>query len=214
MVPLWNVEKAKFKSVGFPMPCKDKINFEHTIYLENEGIEHGYLAVFPQTQISYVRRTPETLTIVAPTEQQDVWDIVKIIKPQTSTREIYKYPLLSNAKRQTFSDIMAQKSRRVIKTQAEIRRLAASFLAAEKLSLSHIEIAPRPEEEETETTAQSYEANAFLIDEIRRSDYQNIMRLYFNTATQNDFLLQDQMSFVVSEIQFYYPEYKCEGIII
>ncbi|MDR1702368.1 MAG: hypothetical protein LBR56_06305, partial [Sporomusaceae bacterium] len=42
MVPLWNVEELKCKSVGFPMPCKDKINFEHTIYLESEGTEHGY----------------------------------------------------------------------------------------------------------------------------------------------------------------------------
>lgn len=214
MVPLWNIEQLKLKSVGFPMPCKDKINFEHNIYLEGEGTEHGYLAVFSETQVSYIRRTKQALTVVAPTEQQDVWDVVKIIKPHRTKTERYKYPLLSNSNRQTFSNLMAQKSPRAIRTQAEIRHLVNSFLAAEKLSLSHIEIVPRSvSQPQPESPCHSYEANAFLVDEIRRSDYQNILRLYFSTVDKTDFLIKDQMSFVVSEIQLHYPEYKCEGII-
>lgn len=40
------------------------------------------------------------------------------------------------------------------------------------------------------------------------------MRLAFRArqAEENErFLLQDQMSFLVSEVQMFFPEYKCEG---
>lgn len=211
MVPLWNVELLKLKSTGFPLPCEDKINFEHMVALEGIGVEHGYLAAFQNKNISYVRRSKQALVIVAPTELKDVWDIMRIIHPADGKTDVYTYPLVSNGKRQAFSDILAQKSLRVIRTEAELRRLINSFAAAANLSLSHIAIQPCSQEIEN---AASYEMNYFIQDEIRRADCQHRLILSFTTTDKNNFLISDLMSFVVSEVQLYYPDYKCEGVIL
>jgi len=212
MVPLWNIERLKLKSTGFPIPCKDKINFEHTVALEGIGAEHGYLAAFQGEDISYIRRTRQALIIVAPTQQKDTWEIIRIINPAASKTERHEYPLVSNSKRQAFSDIMAQNSPRVIRTEAELRRLIGSFASAGDLHLSRIAILPRRQGEEEQ--AASYEMNFFITDEVRRADYQNKLILYFTTSDKENFLGCDLMSFVVSEVQMYYPEYKCEGVIL
>jgi hypothetical protein len=211
MVPLWNVELLKLKSTGFPLPCEDKINFEHMVPLEGIGIEHGYLAAFQNKNISYVRRTKQALVIVAPTELKDVWDIMRIIHPAGGKTDVYAYPLVSNAKRQAFSDILAQKSLRVIRTEAELRRLIGSFAAAANLSLSHIAI--QPCNQELENVA-SYEMNCFIQDEIRRADCQHRLILNFTTTDRDSFFISDRMSFLVSEVQLYYPDYKCEGVLL
>lgn len=212
MVPLWNVETLEMKSSGFPMPCQDKINFEHRIPLEDSGLEHGYLAFFEGEASKYIRRTKETLSIIAPTQEQNTWDIMRVIHPATSKNENHQYPLVSNGKRQEFIDILAQRSQRAIRTEAELKRLIDSFVSAEGLSLARIEVAPSRNAEVTESA--SYEMNFFIIDEIRRADYQNRLLLYFTTTDGDNFLICDQMSFIVSEVQMHYPEYKCEGIIL
>ncbi|GMA99911.1 hypothetical protein [Pelosinus sp. IPA-1] len=211
MVPLWNVELLKLKSTGFPLPCEDKINFEHMVPLEGIGIEHGYLAAFQNKNISYVRRTKQALVIVAPTELKDVWDIMRIIHPTGGKTDVYTYPLVSNAKRQAFSDILAQKSLRVIRTEAELRRLIGSFAAAANFSLSHIAIQPCSQEIEN---VASYEMNCFIQDEIRRADCQHRLILNFTTTDRDSLFISDRMSFLVSEVQLYYPDYKCEGVLL
>ncbi|MCE5285303.1 MAG: hypothetical protein LLG02_05605 [Pelosinus sp.] len=208
IVPLWNVELLQLKGSGFPIPCQDKVNFEHTVDLTDTD---GYLAVFSNETIRYVRRTRQALSIIAPTEQKDDWDIIRIIDPASRNLENHEYPLVSNAKRQEFSDIMAQKGQRAIRTEAELRRLVASFIAAENLTLSHIEIAPRQDKQDDSA---SYEMNFFMTDEVRRADYQNRLLLYFTARDMENFLICDQISFVVSEVQMHYPDYKCEGVLL
>lgn len=212
IVPLWNIEMLKLKSTGFPLPCEDKINFEHTVTLDALGVEHGYLAAFQNKNISYVRRTKQSLVIVAPSELKDVWEIMRIIYPASKKTDKYIYPLVSNAKRQAFSDILAQKSLRVIRTEAELKRLISSFAAANELSLSHIAIMPCSQEN-TESAA-SYAMNFFIQDEIRRADCQYRLALYFTVADKDSFLAFDHISFVVSEIQLHYPDFRCEGFIV
>ena len=107
---------------------------------------------------------------------------------------------------------MAQKSQRVIRTEAELRRFIGSFIAAQSLSLSRIAILPRSPQQEEQ--AACYEMNFFITDEVRRADYQNRLVLYFTVSDKNSFLNCDLVSFVVSEVQMYYPEYKCEGVIL
>lgn len=212
MIPLWNIETLNIKSTGFPLPCEDRINFEHMLPLEGIGIEHGYLVTFQNKNISYIRRTKQAIVIVAPIELKDVWDILRIIQPTAGKTDTYVYPLLSNEKRQSFSDILAQKSLRVIRTEAEIRRLLSSFAVSENIKLSHIEI--KSDHAQFDGISDiSYEMNSFIQDEIRRPDCQHRLILHFVFSKQYDFLLLDRISFLVSEVQLYYPDYKCEGVI-
>lgn len=212
VVPLWNVEKHELNSTGFSIPCEDKINYEHTIELDKLGAEHGYLAIADEQAFGYIRRTKKGLTIVAPYKERSNWKIIRIVKPIEGRTDKYEYPLLSNSKRQAFSDTIAQRSFRVIRTEAEIRRLVAAFTATEFLALSRIEIIPRSQS--SEDNSDSYEMNTFIADEIRRSDWQNTLMLYFDAADKDNFLICDLISFAVSEVQLHYPDYKCEGKLL
>jgi hypothetical protein len=212
MVPLWNVEPIQLNSNGFPIPCVDKINYEHVIPLDTTGMEHGYLASLTEDAVSYIRRTPDELTIVATTQQQITWDFLRILKPKTDKTEPHEYQVVSNATRQTFTDIMARYSQRTIKTEAELRRLIDSYVVSKSLHLSHVAIVSCSGEMGVESD--SYELNFFLTDEIRRCDYQNRLLLYFTSPDKNNYLFCDIVSFVVAEVQMHYPEYKCEGIIL
>lgn len=53
--------------------------------------------------------------------------------------------------------------------------------------------------------------NPFISDNVRVEHDKKIMHLGFRKRGTDSFILEDMMSFLVSEIQMYFPEYKCEG---
>lgn len=56
--------------------------------------------------------------------------------------------------------------------------------------------------------------NEFILDEIRDGDRGKVLALYFRAKDNNFYLNRDILSFLVSEIQLFYPEYHCEGRLI
>ncbi|MBX4263356.1 hypothetical protein [Clostridium estertheticum] len=56
--------------------------------------------------------------------------------------------------------------------------------------------------------------NYFIIDEIREDNIKKVLKLYFKAKDKNYYLTRDILSFLVSEIQLLYPQYKCMGILI
>ncbi|MBW9153113.1 hypothetical protein [Clostridium estertheticum] len=56
--------------------------------------------------------------------------------------------------------------------------------------------------------------NYFIIDETREDNIKKVLKLYFKAKDKNYYLTRDILSFLVSEIQLLYPEYKCMGILI
>lgn len=52
--------------------------------------------------------------------------------------------------------------------------------------------------------------NPFISDHVRSEKDKKVMKLRFR-ASDNSFIRHDILSFLVSEIQMYFPEYKCEG---
>ncbi|WP_079423452.1 hypothetical protein [Clostridium oryzae] len=53
--------------------------------------------------------------------------------------------------------------------------------------------------------------NYFIADEIREASIKRVLLLYFKAANSRDYLTRDLLSFAVSEVQRFYPEYRCEG---
>lgn len=56
--------------------------------------------------------------------------------------------------------------------------------------------------------------NGFILDEIRDRDYEKRLVLLFRKKSALSFLLRDIMSFLVSEVQLMYGEYRCEGQLL
>lgn len=209
MVPLWNIEKVQLKSVGFPTPCEDKINFEHNISLRESGVEHGYLSDYGEMDINRIVRREEELVITSTEEKSQTWNLLKIVTPKKDKTERYEYDLVSNSKRQSFVESFSNQTQQHIKTRAELMRIINSFEIGDFLHFEKIEI-----KEKFDHIEETYDVNFFIIDEIRDIDYKKIMVLYFKEVKKDYFITRDILSFIISEIQMFYPEYKCEGRII
>lgn len=59
----------------------------------------------------------------------------------------------------------------------------------------------------------TYSLNDFVSDSIRTDHGRRTLRLTFSKrpGVSDHFILQDTMSFIVSELQMHFPEYRCEG---
>ena len=82
----------------------------------------------------------------------------------------------------------------------------------------------------SEEANECYELNDFIADEIREGNIKKVLMMYFKPCNMQEntnisekanydsnsmeYLFRDILSFIVSKIQFIYPEYKCEGRLI
>ncbi|GEN36398.1 normocyte-binding protein [Aneurinibacillus danicus] len=207
-VPLWNIERVSLKNTGFPVPVADRVNFEHMLSLRKTGTEHGYLVDGDEEIIRYIKRTPEELIVVSPREKSGVWNVLKITQPVETNIGRLEYELASNRRKNSFVSGFARKQAVTVRAKGEIVRIINSFEASKYLELKHIEISER-----ANGMKQTYGMNPFISDNVRVESDKKIMRLRFRPREGNSFILNDLMSFLVSEVQMYFPEYKCEGAL-
>lgn len=210
IIPLWNIERLTLKNLGFPVPADDRVNYEHVLSVRKTGTAHGYLVDGDEINIRYSKRTPEEITIVSPREKSGTWDVRKITQPtQGGIGGRRTYELLSNQKRKDrFLDGFASRQATVVRARGEIMRIIHSFEAADCFELTHVEVGKMPGR-----VAETYNMNPFLLDAVRLESEKKTIRLHFTAHTANRFILHDVMSFLVSEVQMYFPDYKCEGVL-
>ena len=97
----------------------------------------------------------------------------------------------------------------VIRTRAEIARVLQFYELSKELAFYDIEIRKTYKKQ-----PQTVNFNSFIDDNIRNDHYKDKAILTFKSSVRNDFLIYDKMSFLVSEIQFLFPEYKFIGELI
>lgn len=210
MIPLWNVRKLSFKTSGFPMPCEDSINYEHIIPLKKEEADHGYIVEYKNCKIHHVVRKKDSLIIASPTEEAQLWEMWKVIANPKSTIESYSNEITSNGRNSNFTDRFIIKKGMAIKTKGELIRIINSFQFSHLLEFQYVTL----EDKWTRGNDESYDMNYFIIDEIREEDIKKALLLCFKPRDINSYLIYDILSFLVSEIQLHYPEYKCEGRLL
>lgn len=208
MVPLWNIERLAVKSTSFPVPAQDRINYENILSLRKLGTEHGYLVDEEEGIIKYLKRTPEELNIVSSVEKSGTWEVLKIIKPIQMMLGRLEYGLVSNKRKNNFSNKFAQIRSANVRTESEIVRIINSFEVSKDLELEQVEI-KKPINEISET----YNMNQFLTDNVRVERDKKVMLLKFRARDDSNFITRDIMSFLVSELQMHFPDYRCEGTL-
>lgn len=208
MVPLWNLKTLSLKCGGYPMPCIDKVSHEHEITITKEGIQNGYLVAEENGDINYVTFTEESVIISANTGESIEWKLWCIIASHKNRK--YKYELMTNEIDMSFANKLAFEKPYTIKTKTELGRIINSFKAARHLKFKDVMLQDELQDEFKET----YEVNDFIIDEIREENIKKALVLYFEPVNKDNYLNKDILSFLISEVQFLYPEYKCEGRLI
>ncbi|NLP14957.1 MAG: normocyte-binding protein [Clostridium sp.] len=209
VIPLWNVERLKIKSDGFPMPAIDKVNFEHFISTKKMGSENGYLVDEHEHIIRYIRREEDGLTIVSPEEKTGTWDVLMVSQQKDKNMGNNDMEISNNSRKVSFINKYANRQSLIIRTKGEIARIINSFEVSKKFELCDVEIKPTKN-----AHCITYDMNFFISDDIRVGNDKKVMVLRFRADTEESFITQDILSFLVSEIQMYFPEYECEGELI
>jgi len=207
MIPVWNVDMHRQKGEDFPMPVLDSVNFEYNFDLDVLGKGCGYLVDYNNAFILHTRREGSILVIVSNKQKDLVWNMYRIRPRQDTSVDIYPYPILSNARRDTFSARLITRYGAHISTKAEIRKLMDSFEASEYIELTGFHFAGE------KLAGDTYDMNPFIRDEVRDPAFQKTLALSFRARYRDFFLNRDIASFLVSEFQASYPEYRCVGTL-
>ncbi|MDR2022918.1 MAG: hypothetical protein LBQ71_06615 [Hungatella sp.] len=207
-LPVWNLENMNIESDGFPVLAEDKKNFEYRFDLTKMGMENGYLVDYDNSMVVKTRREGNFLIAVSSLEKGVQWNVTKITQRKDTITDQYHYELLSNKQTDSFAGRMALHYGTVVRTKLELMRILHSFEAGASLEFDSLHIAKTP------VLGETYDMNPFITDEIREDGDQKTMILRFKPLGQKDFLIRDTMSFLVSQVQYIYPEYRCVGVLV
>lgn len=205
-IPLWNIETYQAQTMIFPVPVLDGVNYEHLIAKKKGDLKSGYLIVVPEKVTCYVSQKEDTITITAPYDTMQNWNLMRVVPAEPGITYRGAYPIMGNQKKNQFIERLENRGKSVIRTKGELLRLAESFEGIKLVKLVGFQIIEKPPEE-----IETYPMNFFLSDGIREEQYKKCMLLEFIRQGNGSMLDQDQMSFFVSVIQMSFPEYYCVG---
>ena len=206
MVPLWNLRPLTEKTSTYPAPSIDKINYEHQIFSQRLDSQCEYLIRNTDIEITNIRRLNGDLYITCPMDQPCEWRMYQV--DRMTGKENYRYPVLSNQFKDSFSGSITEMFRKSIKTRGEMGRLIESFDYGEYVTFMDFHIyksVPR------ECISANYNMDAFIEDEIRSEGIRQVMVIDFSVREPEHYLNEDIMSFLVTQVQKIFPEYHCYG---
>ncbi|MBO5145206.1 MAG: hypothetical protein J6C19_06675 [Lachnospiraceae bacterium] len=209
MIPLWNLRPMTEKTSTYPNPCADKTNYEHQFFAQRLKPDCGYLVRDTEAEITNIRRIKGDLYITCPIERPCEWHLYEV--HQGTGREKYQYPVLSNQYKESFSGSITEMFRRSIKTKAEMARLIEAFDYGDYLTFCGFELDTKISQECRDA---NYNMDSFLTDELRTGDSGQTLVIQFTAKDPANYLNEDIMSFLVTQVQRIFPDYQCIGKII
>ena len=206
MIPLWNLRKIHEKTSTYPEPSIDKTNYEHQLSPHRLNADCEYLVMNTDVEITNIRRVKGDLLITCPVDRPCDWSLYQV--NQRKDRLRYPYPVLSNGYKESFSGSITEMYRRSIKTKAEMARLIESFPYDGYVRFRGMEIGEAfPKDWE----GSNYNMDGFIQDEIRIGHSRQVLTLFFAPVDRENYLNEDIMSFLVTQVQKLFPEYLCVG---
>lgn len=198
-IPLWNITRQSIKTSSYPEPCVDRINHDHRIVSSKLDENSRYLVCNTDIYIGNIRRLEGDLIITTETDEPIEFDLLRI----TNRNKCYfEEVIFGNEKDENF---ISKYKVSAIKTKAELSRIIESFHYNRYLNFKDCEITTQLNE-----VIQSYNVDNFIKDEIRLDKYKPYLLLDF-TLVKDSYCVRDLMSFLVSNVQKFFPEYICIG---
>jgi hypothetical protein len=206
MMLLWNVQQLTIAKNAFPVPVPDQGLFEHRFFLAELGPDHGYLVHPANSNIVDVRYDADKLVIITNIPKMPKWQVVKFHMPSEADIPWLNYQVVNNRCKDSFIErFAAAQNNQPIRTKGEFIRILNSFYTAEEIKFCKID-----NRADQDTVGKTSDINYFAADEIRDKQSKEIMKVIFETENPT-FITVEQMSFLVSELQYRYPEYRWVG---
>ena len=206
VVPLWNAVPVNIMANAYPQPALERGYYEHCLYRSQFRPECSYLLRHTDWVLRGVRWLEGDLYILSDGETPGDWRFYEFHPVEGKTR--YSYPLMGNAQYDTFSLNMIQHYGQRIKSRTELVRFLSSFPCAEALELVDAKILPNRGKQET------YSMENFIEYEFRSGNWDRAMEISFRPKDADSFLNRDIMSFLMTGLQHFFPEYECMGKLV
>lgn len=200
MVPVWNIRKQEETTSAYPVPCVDKMHFQHVIYKHRLHEESKYLPVAREVQIVSLKTREGDLVITCGEEEPKHWELYEItgLTKQPEMFEIF----YNGIRRKGF---LKSSLTNGIRTRAELFHFISMLGYEEYMRLDDVTVKEGTVETDT------YFMDPFIEDEIRTSKNGDSLILHFIPVQLGRTLNYDIMSYLVSRVQWYYPDYHCVG---
>ena len=204
MVPVWNVTKIVEVTSAYPVPSMEQLQFEHVIYKHRLHEDCRYLPKAQELQLLGVREKNGDLMITCTESKPVRWELYEFWKWEKQPVEFTHFHN-GFVKRGTGNSSFS----RIIKTKAQLRHLIGMLGYEEKLRFMDAEVVERKDEKGYDW--ETYSMDSFIEDEIRTGKPKQVLILKFQPVKQGATYNYDWMSYLVSRVQWIYPEYYCVG---
>lgn len=207
LIPLWNVRQVNIQASAYPQPALERGYYEHYLYKSQFTPEYEYLLMSSPWNLRGLRWVEGDLYILCDGEMPGDWPFYEFAPAPPSPA--YTYPLMSNAQNDTFSQNMIEHFGQRIKTKGELIRYLESFpFTKQHFTIADVKIGPTPRERET------YSVEAFIAYEFRSGEQNEAIIVSFAPQNSDFYLNRDLMSFLMSGVQHFFPEYACIGQLV
>ncbi|MDU1911584.1 hypothetical protein [Fusobacterium sp.] len=205
---LWNIIQINMLGNGEINPTKDRIHYEHTLFFNNN--HNVYLCPDKEIYIYYIQRILNGFRIITDENREMKWEFIKISEADERIYESkLKYPVFSNRINPSFINKIKMENDIRLRNLGEIKRMVNSFDdISKRMDLVKVEII----DGEKKYTV-SDDLNPFLIDEFKLKGKNSNMYLYFKIL-KKDLYIREVLDFIISELQLYFPEYNCRGVLV
>ncbi len=207
---LWNIQKMTVRTGEYRIPCIDEVFYEHNVYLpEERDEEDGYLAEAGDDILS-VRYEKNKILLKTPKETLEDVFIYRLHQKEPEQSIGYHYPILSNCKKDNLSARYSQQTGNFIQTPLELYRRIEEMAGGYRLRILGYEIVDRAEEHYL-----SGDMNDFTGVRIFSHDNRKILliRIGKEEGNQEDYLLEAQVRYILSQLQMEFLEYRCMGSV-
>ncbi len=207
---LWNVEKITLADKTFPKPLEDSVHYEHSLNIDKTEQNCGFLVDNSHDYIKYMKQTEEHIVIANNTDEQDVWNIVKIEDANKNIRkDSSEFIELTNVRNLGFIGRFANEKALIIRTHGELARIFESYQLSNELNFKDVEIS-----EKYDKSIKTIDYDYFIDNNLRNDPKRSYMILKFLPKNREDFLLYEKISFFVSIAGLMFPEYRCVGEVV
>lgn len=193
-VPIWNLQTKVIKTSVYPKACIDQIHYEHLIY--KEKLDDGEFIICNEgIALINIQRIKEDLVITCREKNPVNWKMYQLI---TSPSVKFEEALMNNQSSIT-------KGLRV-RTKLELEKFIISLGYSNYMELKSIST-----QDGYMKSVDTYNMDEFIEDEILLKNNNNSLIFYFEPKDREYYLNRDIMSYLVSRLQWEYPEYHCIG---
>lgn len=196
-VPIWNLDEVTIKSNALPEPVEDQSFYQHVLYKEKLG-DDKYLIMNTDIPILNQRRINGDLYITCREKNAVLW---KLLRFSNSSKSKFTEPLFHNH----CNDF----SGRGIRTKAGLHKFIHDLGYSEYIQLKNITVLNKIEDD-----LETYSMDEFLRDEIIFQNNNHTLVFEFESIDKDNYLNQDILSYIVTKLQWEYPEYHCIGKLV